>query len=194
MTKTTPMPSSGSEEVDAYLATVASPQRESLERLRDSLRSILPHADEGLKYGMPAFTLHGKAVAGYAAFKNHCSYFPMSGGVLEAAGDAAAKYPTSKGGLQFGVDERLPIGLLRRLVKLRLAEISAVRDGQRYEYFADGRVKAAGRMRNGELHGEWRWFRSDGTLMRTGRLANGDQVGTWTTWNPDGTVAKTTDF
>ena len=184
----------GTEQVDAYLAGVNSPQRETLDTLRETIRSILPHADEAMKYGMPAFTLGGKGVAGYAAFKDHCSYFPMSGAVLDREGDAVSRYETSKGGLRFGSEERLPVGLIRRLVKLRIEELSAVENGKRSEYYGDGRLKAVGQMKDGQLHGHWKWFRRDGTLMRTGQFAHGEQVGTRTTWNRDGTRAKTTRF
>jgi len=143
---------------------------------------------------MPAFTPGGKGVVGYAAFKDHCSYLPMSGAVLERAGDAVAGYETSKGGIRFGADERLPTGLIRRLVKLRIEEISAVANGRRCEYYGDGRLKAEGRMKDGQLHGHWKWYRQDGTLMRAGQFANGDRVGAWTTWDRDGTNSKTTQF
>lgn len=186
--------SAGARQVDEYLAGISSPQRETLVALRATIRSILPHADEAMKYGMPAFTLGGKGVAGYAAFKNHCGYFPMSSGVVERAGEAVAKYEQSKGGFRFGTDERLPVGLVRRLVKLRIEEISAVQSGPRSEYYGDGRLEAEGRMKGGKLHGRWKWFRSDGTLMRTGQFADGAQVGTWTTWNRDGTASKATEY
>lgn len=190
--------SAGTEEgaalVDRYLAAVDSPQRETLMALRKTLKSLLPHADEGLKYAMPAFILDGKGVAGYDAFKAHCSYFPMSGAVLDRAGDAIATYPRSKGGIRFGVDEKLPVGVVRLLVKLRLEEISDVSNGQRRVYYPDGRLKAAGRMKDGTLHGAWEWFRSDGSLMRSGSFVKGEQSGTWTTWNRDGTPGKITQF
>lgn len=185
---------SGTDAVDAYLADLPSPQQETLAALRATLRSILPHAEEAMKYGMPALAIDGKAVAGYAAFKDHCGYFPMSGEVIDAAGSALSGYQTSKGGISFGVDERPPVSLLRRLVKLRLAELSAVENGRRYEYHPDGRVKAVGPMKDGELDGKWKWFRRDGTLMRTGQFSHGEQVETWTTWGGDGNPVKTTRF
>ena len=119
------MTSPGSAAVDAYLRSAPSPQRETLEAVRATLRQTLPHAEECMKYAMPAFALDGHGVAGYAAFKSHCGYFPMSSGVLGAAGDAVANYKVSKGGLQFAIDKPLPVGLIRKLVKLRLAEIAA---------------------------------------------------------------------
>ena len=187
-------PKVGVDQVDKYLVAMVSPQRETLSALRETLRTILPRGHECLKYGMPAFTLDGKGVAGYAGFKDHCGYFPMSSAVLEQAGTAAARYPRSKGGLRFPVDKPLPVGLVRHLVKLRLAEISAVGNGKRIEYFDDGQVKATGQMKDGQLHGRWTWYRRDGTLLRTGQLSHGQKVGTWKTWNQDENVARTTRF
>ena len=187
-------PTVGAGQVDEYLAALVSPQRGTLGALRETLRTILPLAHECLKYGMPAFTLDGKGVAGYAGFKDHCSYFPMSSAVLEQVGTAADRYPQSKGGLRFPVDKPLPVPLVRRLVKLRLGEISAVENGKRTEYFDDGRVKATGQMKDGRLHGRWKWYRRDGTLLRTGQFSHGRKVGTWETWREDGNVAKTTQF
>lgn len=175
----------GIDAVESYLAGVESPQRETLERVRVTIRSLLPYAREELKYGMPAFTLDGKGVASYAAFKQHCSYFPMSGVVIEQAGDALDGYETSRGGIRFPVDGPLPIDLIRRLVKLRMAEISTVENGRRREYFPDGRLKATGQMKDGLQHGKWQWFRQDGTLMRTGQFSKGEKVGTWTTSDRD---------
>ena len=159
--------------------------------MRATLRKLLPHADEGMKYGMPSFALDGHGVAGYAAFKAHCGYFPMSSSVLVAAGDAIAKYETSKGGLRFPIDEPLPVSLVRKLVKLRLAEFDAVTDGARRAYYPDGRLKAAGRMKDGQLHGAWKWYRQDGSLMRTGSFKNGAKTGAWQTYDRDGAVVRT---
>ena len=186
--------SEGTEKVDRYLSGVPEPQRTTLERLRSDLRRLLPHADEAIRYGMPALTLQGKAVAGYASFADHCGYYPMSGDVIAAAGDAVAGYEVSKGGVQFPVDRALPMALVRRLVTLRLAELAAVTDGVRYEFFADGQLKATGRMKGGELDGSWKWYRKDGSLLRAGRFAEGEQVGSWTTYDRDGGVSRVTRF
>jgi uncharacterized protein YdhG (YjbR/CyaY superfamily) len=110
--------------IDAYLDAVVEPHRSTLIAMRATLRSILPDADEAMKYGMPAFIVRGKAIAGYAAFKGHCSYFPHSSAVLERAGDAVAAYETSKGGLRFAPDRPLPKALVKRLVRLRLDELA----------------------------------------------------------------------
>jgi len=187
-----PKPTTDAKRVDAYLAGLGQPHRDTLGVVRARLRQLLPHAHECLKYGMPALTLNGKGVAAYAGFAAHCSYFPMSSSVLEAAGRAVGNYPVSKGGLRFPIDKPLPVALLRRLLKLRLAELAAVTDGPRFDYYDDGQLKATGRMKDGQLHGRWRWFRRDGTLMRAGQFSRGRQVGTWQTWDAHGKLSKMT--
>jgi uncharacterized protein YdhG (YjbR/CyaY superfamily) len=72
------------DEVDAYLAGVDEPKRSTLEALRRSIRAIVPDAEEGISYGMPAFRVGGKVVAGFAAFTNHLAYLPHRGGPCES--------------------------------------------------------------------------------------------------------------
>ena len=109
--------------VDEYLAAAPEPQRSTLNRLRSDLRSLLPEATETISYGMPVFKQGGKAIAGYAYFKAHCSYFPHSGTVLPAIGDDLAGYEWTKGTLKFPVDQPLPVTLLRSLVATRLSQL-----------------------------------------------------------------------
>lgn len=109
--------------VDEYLAAAPEPQRATLGELRDTLREVLPDAVETISYGVPAFKVEGKAVAGYAYFKNHCSYFPHSGSVLRAMTDELAGYDWDKGTLRFGVDRPLPKPLVESLVRERLRQL-----------------------------------------------------------------------
>jgi uncharacterized protein YdhG (YjbR/CyaY superfamily) len=71
------------QDIDSYLATVDEPKRTTLEELRRSILAVIPDAEQCISYGMPAFKVRGKTVAGFAAFKNHLSYLPHSGSVLE---------------------------------------------------------------------------------------------------------------
>src|SRR5664279_5210485 len=73
--------------IDSYLASVTEPKRSTLEQLRRDLHAVLPDASECISYGMPAFKVDGKIVAGFAAFEHHLSYLPHSGSVLTALGD-----------------------------------------------------------------------------------------------------------
>ena len=107
---------------DSYLATLSADKRATLEKLRRTIRAAAPSAKEGMSYGMPAF-IQGKPIAGYAAGANHCSYFPMSGAIVEALGDELAGYDTSKGTIRFPIGKPLPAKLVRKLIVARLAEI-----------------------------------------------------------------------
>ncbi len=110
-----------SDEVDGYLAGLEEPKRATLEALRRSIRAALPDAEECISYGMPAFRVDGKVVAGFAAFKNHLAYLPHSGVVLESLGDRISGYERTKSSLHFPVDVPLPDDLVRSLVEAKLA-------------------------------------------------------------------------
>jgi uncharacterized protein YdhG (YjbR/CyaY superfamily) len=109
--------------VDEYLAAAPEPHASTLNELRRTLREIVPEAVEALSYGVPAFKVEGKPIAGYAYFTNHCSYFPHSGSVLSELADDLQAYDWSKGTLKFPVDEPLPSPLVARLVEARLAQL-----------------------------------------------------------------------
>jgi uncharacterized protein YdhG (YjbR/CyaY superfamily) len=111
------------DEIDAYVGALEEPKRGTLEALRKSILDVVPDAEQGISYGMPAFKVRGKTVAGFAAFKNHLSYLPHSGSVLARLGDDVAGYETSKGSLRFAIDEPLPASLVRKLVETRLTEL-----------------------------------------------------------------------
>lgn len=110
-------------EVDEYLATLDEPKRAALEQLRKTILEIIPQAEQCISYGMPAFKLQGKAVAGFAAFKSHLSYFPHSGSVLPELPDEVAGYAGSKGTLQFAVDTPLPKALVEKLIAVRMSQL-----------------------------------------------------------------------
>lgn len=110
-------------EVDAYLATLNEPKRSTLSELRQTILTIIPDAEECISYGSPAFRLEGKLVAGFAAFKEHLSYFPHSGSVFIAMPSEVSSYPTSKGALRFEVDAPLPRSLVERLLTVRIDQM-----------------------------------------------------------------------
>ena len=107
--------------VEAYLAKVPEPARTTLGKVRAAIRAAAPKAStEGISYGMPAFRYKGGLV-GYAAFKGHCSFFPMSAALLDQMAEALAPWRTSKGTLQFPHDKPLPLALVKKMVKARVA-------------------------------------------------------------------------
>jgi uncharacterized protein YdhG (YjbR/CyaY superfamily) len=111
-------------EVDDYLAALDEPKRATLEELRRTILDIAPEAEQTISYGMPAFTLDGKVVAGFAAFKRHLSYLPHSGSVLPELADELAGYTTTKGSLHFPIDQPLPPSLVAKLIAVRRRQLA----------------------------------------------------------------------
>ena len=111
------------QEIDAYLAALDEPKRGTLEELRQTIVAIVPDAEQCISYGMPAFKVRGKAVAGFAAFKNHLSYFPHSGSVLPELAEDVAEYAGTKGTLRFAIDTPLPKQLVEKLIAVRMSQL-----------------------------------------------------------------------
>jgi len=109
-------------EIDTYLRSLDDPKRSTLETLRRTILEVIPEAEQGMSYGVPAFRLEGKVVAGFAAFKNHLSYLPHSGSVFPELKDDLAMYKTSTGALQFPIDRPLPKSLVKKLIAVRMKQ------------------------------------------------------------------------
>jgi len=106
--------------VDEYLARVPEPARGTLKKIRALIRSVVPpEATEIISYGIPSFKYKGWLV-GYAAFANHCSFFP--GALPGKFANLLKRFPTSKGTIRFPVDKPLPAALMKKLVRARIAE------------------------------------------------------------------------
>jgi uncharacterized protein YdhG (YjbR/CyaY superfamily) len=113
---------STADDVDAYFARVPEPARTTLSKLRVTIGSVVPSgATEQLSYGIPAFHYKGALVA-YAAFKNHCSFFPMQASLIDEMQEELKGYRTAKGTLQFPLDKPLAASLVKKMVKKRIAE------------------------------------------------------------------------
>jgi uncharacterized protein YdhG (YjbR/CyaY superfamily) len=110
------------QEIDQYLDALEEPKRTTLARLRQTILDILPEAEQGISYGVPAFKVRGKTIAGFAAFKNHLSYLPHSGSVFPQLSDELKGYSTSSGALRFSIDEPLPVPLVHKLIAVRLQQ------------------------------------------------------------------------
>ena len=107
--------------IDEYLATLSDVQRAALQKLRKTIKAAAPKAEECISYQIPAFRQNGMLV-GFRATANHCSFFLMSSTTVEAHKDELKNYDTSKGTIRFQPDDPLPAGLVRKLVKARIAE------------------------------------------------------------------------
>jgi uncharacterized protein YdhG (YjbR/CyaY superfamily) len=113
--------------LDGYLAQVEGEKRVALQRLRKTLRSIVPDAEECISYGIPAFRLPGGVVAGFCATTKGCSYFPFSGTTLGTLAREVSDYSQTKSALHFSPAAPLPVALIRKLVAARKAEMTAPR-------------------------------------------------------------------
>ena len=111
--------------IEKYLAGIPAAQRRALERIRRIVMKAYPTAREGTYYGLPAFTLNGKAFVAFRATKTHCALHPLSGTVIEALGEKLAAFETSKGTVRFTPDRPLPEPLVRAVLKCRASELSS---------------------------------------------------------------------
>ena len=108
--------------VDEYIAGIPDPARRTLNKMRAAIRSAVPpEATETISYGIPA--IRNKAVlVWFAAFPNHCSLFPTAA-VIEKFKNELKSYSTSKGTIHFPTGKPLPIPLIKKLVKARVAQM-----------------------------------------------------------------------
>jgi uncharacterized protein YdhG (YjbR/CyaY superfamily) len=116
----------GPASVDEYLAALPEKPRVVLERLRKTIKSAVPDADEVISYQIPAFKLHGRAIVWFAAFKDHCSLYPASEAVMKAHGTELKSFFSGKGTLRFTTDKPIPAGLVKKIVKTRIQENEAL--------------------------------------------------------------------
>lgn len=114
---------SASEQIDVYLAGLAERERDALQSLRDTIAAAAPDATEAISYGIPAFTLSGRPIAGFSAAKRHLSYFTMSPAVIDSLATELADWERSKGGIRFTPEHPLPATVVAELVRRRIAEI-----------------------------------------------------------------------
>lgn len=107
---------------DECLAALSVDQRAALEKLRKTIRAAAPKAEECISYGLAAFRLDGRPLVAMGATANHCAFYLMSGSTVLAHKDDLKGYDTSKGAIRFSADKPLPVPLVRKLVKARIAE------------------------------------------------------------------------
>lgn len=107
--------------VDDYLNSFTGMQRETLDKVRKSIRAAAPKAEETISYGMPAYKQNGM-IAFFAGFKNHCSYFPGSYAVMKQFEEELKPYNISKGTIQFPIGKPLSASLIKKMVLAKISE------------------------------------------------------------------------
>ncbi len=105
-------------EIDNYIAAFPPPVREKLEQIRAVIRAAAPEAKEVVSYGMPAYKLHTVLVY-FAGYKAHIGFYPTASGIA-AFQQEFSGYKSSKGAVQFPVDQPLPVELITRIVQFRI--------------------------------------------------------------------------
>ena len=111
--------------IDEYLEGIPEPARTTLQKVRAAIRSAVPaETMECISYRIPTFRYKG-ALIGFAAFAKHCSLFPMNGATVEKFKEELQGYKTSKGTIQFPLDKPLPVALVKKITKSRVADNEA---------------------------------------------------------------------
>jgi len=106
--------------IDEYIATFPEEIQKILEELRATIKAAAPDAEEKINYQMPTFALKGNLVH-FAAYKNHIGFYPAPSGI-QAFTNELSIYTSAKGSVRFPIDEPLPLELISKIVKFRVAE------------------------------------------------------------------------
>ena len=106
--------------IDEYIATFPKETQKLLNGLRAAIKASAPNAEEKFSYGIPTFFLNGN-LAHFAAFKTHIGFYPAPSGI-EAFKKELSMYKQAKGSVQFPLDAPLPLKLVGKIVKFRVAE------------------------------------------------------------------------
>lgn len=184
--------------ISDYIAGFPQEVQAMLEKLRQTIRDAAPDATEKISYQMPTYYLNGNLVH-FAAYANHIGFYPTPSAIV--AFEAELKqYKTSKGAIQFPLDTPLPLALITKIVKYRVAENIASPAKARTasvaakEFFADGSVSGAGKLKAGKRHGKWTFYFKNGGIKAVGKYVNGELDGYWEWWRENGEPLQAGSF
>lgn len=119
------MAKTGFQSVDEYIAAQPEAARCVLEQVRQTIRKVLPGAEEVISYQIPAFRLPGGTVIYFAGWKKHYSLYPATGTLVAAFEKELARYELSKGTIRFPLAEPVPVELIAEIAKHRATEVAA---------------------------------------------------------------------
>ncbi|CAB4776848.1 unannotated protein [freshwater metagenome] len=182
-------------QVMEHLKKFGPEQKKILTDLRDHIASKLPTSEQVIKYGIPTFLIADVPVIGFDGYKSHNSIFPYSGSFNSRLKKELEKYVQTKGSIHFESGKSIPKPIINKILAERIQQINdsyPKKTGEYLEFYMNGVLKAKGKYKAGNLHGDWKWFRKTGVIMRSGSFKNGEQVGIWITYDAKGKVYKKT--
>ena len=182
-------------QVMEHLKKFGPEQKKILTDLRDHIASKLPTSEQVIKYGIPTFLIADVPVIGFDGYKSHNSIFPYSGSFNSRLKKELEKYVQTKGSIHFEGGKSIPKLLINQILTERIQQINDAypkKTGEYLEFYTNGVLKAKGKYKAGNIHGDWKWFRKTGVIMRSGSFKNGEQVGIWITYDAKGKVYKKT--
>jgi len=106
--------------IEEYIEAAPEETQAKLKQLHDTIRKAAPGAKEGLKWSMPAYS-YQKILVTFAVFKNHIGFYPMPS-AIKAFAKELTKFQTATGSVQFPLDQKLPVSLIRKMVQFRVKE------------------------------------------------------------------------
>ena len=123
-------PAKGSS-IDTYIAAFPQEIQARLREMRAIIRQAAPDSSETISYAIPTFDFLGKHLVHFAAFRHHIGFYPTASGIADFAQDMQ-QYKTSKGAVQFPLEQPLPEELIARIVRFRVAEVMASQQKKRH--------------------------------------------------------------
>jgi len=109
--------------ISVYIKLFPKDVQASLKKLRATIQAAAPDAEEAIRYQMPTFRLDGKNLVHFAAYEHHIGFYPTPSGI-SAFKKELKPYKTSKGAIQFPLDKAIPYGLVKKIVKYRIKEMT----------------------------------------------------------------------
>jgi uncharacterized protein YdhG (YjbR/CyaY superfamily) len=106
--------------IDEYIAQFPEEVQNKLQSLRDVIKDVAPDATEKISYQMPTFYLYGNLVH-FAVFSKHIGFYPTSSGI-DAFKNELSGYKTSRGTIQFPLEQPLPFDLIKKITRFRVSE------------------------------------------------------------------------
>jgi uncharacterized protein YdhG (YjbR/CyaY superfamily) len=109
-------------DIDTYFSKQPKEIQLALDRVRQTVMAVVPDAEQKINYSMPMIRYQGKMLVGFAAYKNHCSFFPCSGSAVSFFEEELKNFETTKGSIHFTIEKPLPLALIKKITKYRIQE------------------------------------------------------------------------